>query len=58
MIEICLNPDDETLGSDSVEGEDEEFQSSRELVLRMAERLLKEIQPCPGGNGVDEVLNH
>lgn len=58
MIEICLNPDDETLGSDSVEGEDEEFQSSREMVLRMAERLLKELQPRPGGIGGDEVLNH
>jgi len=58
MLEICLNPDDEMLGSDSVEGEDEEFQSSHETLLRMAERLLKELQPRPGGTGGYEVLNH
>lgn len=58
MIEICLNPDDETLGSESMEREDEEFRSSREMALRMAERLLKELQPRPGGIGGDEVLNH
>jgi tetratricopeptide repeat protein 21B len=58
MIEICLNPDEETLGSESVEGEDAEFHSSREIALRMAERLLKELQPCPSGMGGDEVLNH
>jgi len=58
MIEICLNPDDEMLGSDSVGGEDEEFQSSREMVLKMSERLLKELQPCPGCVGGVEVLNH
>ena len=58
MSEICLNPDDEMLGCDSVEGENEEFQSSHEMVLSMAERLLKELQPHPDGTGEDEGLNH
>lgn len=58
MIEICLNPDDETLGSESMEREDPEFRGSHEMALRMAERLLKELQPRPGGIGGDEVLNH
>ncbi|KDR09588.1 tetratricopeptide repeat protein 21B-like [Zootermopsis nevadensis] len=58
MIEICLNPDDETLGTESAEGEDAEVRGSHEMALRMAERLLKELQPRPGGIGGDEVLNH
>lgn len=58
MIEICLNPDDETLGSDAMDSDDDEFRGSREMALRMAERLLKELQPRSGGMGGDEVLNH
>ncbi|KAK7872002.1 hypothetical protein R5R35_004518 [Gryllus longicercus] len=58
MIEICLNPDDETLGSEAFPDTDDEFmRDSREMALRTAERLLKELRPRPGGGG-DEAFNH
>ncbi|XP_069686948.1 tetratricopeptide repeat protein 21B-like [Periplaneta americana] len=58
MIEICLNPDDETLGSESLEGENDEFRGSQDMSLRMAEKLLKDLQPHPSSMCGDEVLNH
>ncbi|XP_068085087.1 tetratricopeptide repeat protein 21B-like [Anabrus simplex] len=57
MIEICLNPDDDTLGSEAFIDYDNEYaRDSYEMALKTAERLLKDLRPRPGGG--DEALNH
>ncbi|XP_070546763.1 tetratricopeptide repeat protein 21B-like [Ptychodera flava] len=54
MIEICLNPDNETVGGEAFENMDSEFgnstekQDSEALAVRTAEKLLKELKPQPG----------
>nr|XP_006812059.1 PREDICTED: tetratricopeptide repeat protein 21B-like [Saccoglossus kowalevskii] len=54
MIEICLNPDNETVGGevfDNVDGDmsnSTERQDSEALAVRTAEKLLKELKPKPG----------
>ncbi|KAJ8306896.1 hypothetical protein KUTeg_014980 [Tegillarca granosa] len=55
MIEICLNPDNDTVGGEvfeSVEGEavtmDRDKADSEQMAVRTAEKLLKEIKPKPG----------
>nr|XP_019582896.1 PREDICTED: tetratricopeptide repeat protein 21B isoform X1 [Rhinolophus sinicus] len=51
MIEICLNPDNETIGGevfenlDGVLGNSTEKQESVQLAVRTAEKLLKELKP-------------
>lgn len=59
MIEICINPDDEIPNAmefqDSIDSGD--FNDSRAIALRTAERLLKELRPRPGGMD-NEALNH
>merc|ERR1719239_679559 len=57
MIEICLNPDNETIGGevfDSVEGEggrtnsDKDKLNSELMAVRTAEKLIREVKPKPG----------
>ncbi|KAK3772094.1 hypothetical protein RRG08_061179 [Elysia crispata] len=57
MIEICLNPDNDTLGGevfDSVDGEggrissDKDKADSEMMAVRTAEKLLKEVKAKPG----------
>ncbi|XP_077996608.1 tetratricopeptide repeat protein 21B-like [Glandiceps talaboti] len=54
MIEICLNPDNDTVGGEVFEHMDGEFSNSTEkqdseaLAVRTAEKLLKELKPQPG----------
>ncbi|XP_038145708.1 tetratricopeptide repeat protein 21B [Cyprinodon tularosa] len=57
MIEILLNPDNETIGGEVFENLDGEIsnstekQESEQLAVRTAEKLLKEIKPqTPGGH--------
>ncbi|KAM6934319.1 tetratricopeptide repeat protein 21B [Xenentodon cancila] len=57
MIEIYLNPDNDTIGGELFEnldgeiGNSTEKQESEQLALRTAEKLLKEIKPqTPGGH--------
>uniref|UniRef100_A0A8C0G591 Tetratricopeptide repeat protein 21B n=1 Tax=Chelonoidis abingdonii TaxID=106734 RepID=A0A8C0G591_CHEAB len=51
MIEICLNPDNETVGGEVFEnldgdiGNSTEKQESMQLAVRTAEKLLKELKP-------------
>ncbi|KAM9669880.1 tetratricopeptide repeat protein 21B isoform 2-T2 [Dama dama] len=51
MIEICLNPDNETVGGEVFEnldadlGNSTEKQESAQLAVRTAEKLLKELKP-------------
>uniref|UniRef100_A0A672QNQ7 Tetratricopeptide repeat protein 21B-like n=1 Tax=Sinocyclocheilus grahami TaxID=75366 RepID=A0A672QNQ7_SINGR len=51
MIEICLNPDNETIGGEVFEnldgdmGNSTEKQESEQLAVRTAEKLLKELKP-------------
>ncbi|KXJ11499.1 tetratricopeptide repeat protein 21B [Exaiptasia diaphana] len=50
MVEICLNPDNETLGGETFEAMDmesspSEKQDSEIMAVRTAERLLKELKP-------------
>uniref|UniRef100_A0A2K6ETX3 Tetratricopeptide repeat domain 21B n=1 Tax=Propithecus coquereli TaxID=379532 RepID=A0A2K6ETX3_PROCO len=51
MIEICLNPDNETIGGEVFEnldgdlGNSSEKQESVQLAVRTAEKLLKELKP-------------
>ncbi|XP_065054055.1 tetratricopeptide repeat protein 21B-like isoform X1 [Rhopilema esculentum] len=50
MVEICLNPDSDIIGAETFEAVDDnstvaERQSSEEMALRTAEKLLKEIKP-------------
>ncbi|XP_062043519.1 tetratricopeptide repeat protein 21B [Lepus europaeus] len=51
MIEICLNPDNETIGGEVFENLDEDLGNSTEkqecmqLAVRTAEKLLKELKP-------------
>ncbi|KAK3106370.1 hypothetical protein FSP39_018677 [Pinctada imbricata] len=53
MIEICLNPDNETLGGEVFEEDggapvDREKAESEQIAVRTAEKLLKEVKPKPG----------
>ncbi|WAR05764.1 TT21B-like protein [Mya arenaria] len=56
MVEICLNPDSDTIGGEvfeSVEGEVSQSESrektdSEQMAVRTAEKLLKELKPKPG----------
>uniref|UniRef100_A0A8C5BGI6 Tetratricopeptide repeat domain 21B n=1 Tax=Gadus morhua TaxID=8049 RepID=A0A8C5BGI6_GADMO len=57
MIEICLNPDNDTIGGEVFEnldgdmGNSTEKQESEQLAVRTAEKLLKELKPqTPGGH--------
>ena len=49
MIEICLNPDNTTLGGEVFESVDSdvhaESRDSQEMALRTADKLLKELKP-------------
>ncbi|EZA54614.1 Tetratricopeptide repeat protein 21B [Ooceraea biroi] len=46
MIEICLDPDDDTtLSNEAFNDEDAEYQDSRTMALRTAYRLLQELNP-------------
>lgn len=51
MIEICLNPDNETLGGETFEGVDADLSNQAEkydsqlAAVRTAEKLLKEVKP-------------
>ncbi|XP_011169181.2 tetratricopeptide repeat protein 21B [Solenopsis invicta] len=45
MIEICLDPDDDTTLSNEAFDEDVEYQDSRTMALRTAYRLLQELNP-------------
>ncbi|KAK6182507.1 hypothetical protein SNE40_010181 [Patella caerulea] len=57
MIEICLNPDSNTIGGEVFESVESEYSSSsserekldsEQMAVRTAERLLKEAKPKPG----------
>ncbi|CAB4014116.1 Tetratricopeptide repeat 21B [Paramuricea clavata] len=56
MIEICLNPDNETLGGETFEGMDSDLGNQAEktdsqlAAVKTAEKLLKELKPT--GNGL------
>ncbi|XP_066543938.1 tetratricopeptide repeat protein 21B isoform X2 [Amia ocellicauda] len=57
MIEICLNPDNDTMGGEVFEnldgdiGNSTEKQESEQLAVRTAEKLLKELKPqTPDGH--------
>lgn len=46
MIEICLDPDDDTsLSNEAFNDDDAEYQDSRTMALRTAYRLLQELNP-------------
>ncbi|XP_012058578.1 PREDICTED: tetratricopeptide repeat protein 21B-like [Atta cephalotes] len=46
MIEICLDPDDDTtLSNEAFNDDDTEYQDSRTMALRTAYRLLQELNP-------------
>ncbi|KAK0077320.1 hypothetical protein PV325_004087, partial [Microctonus aethiopoides] len=46
MIEICLDPDDDSaLSSEAFNEEDVEYQDSRTMALKTAQRLLQELNP-------------
>lgn len=56
MIEICLDPDDESsLSNEAFNEEDAEYQDSRTMALKTAQRLLQELNPK--GNP-HEMLTH
>ncbi|XP_030641842.1 tetratricopeptide repeat protein 21B [Chanos chanos] len=65
MIEICLNPDNETMGGEVFEnldgemGNSTEKQESEQLAVRTAEKLLKELKPqTPEGHIQLRILEH
>uniref|UniRef100_A0AAR2L5L3 Tetratricopeptide repeat protein 21B n=1 Tax=Pygocentrus nattereri TaxID=42514 RepID=A0AAR2L5L3_PYGNA len=65
MIEICLNPDNETMGGEVFEnldgdmGNSTEKQESEQLAVRTAEKLLKELKPqTPPGHVQLRILEH
>ncbi|XP_041939131.1 tetratricopeptide repeat protein 21B [Alosa sapidissima] len=65
MIEICLNPDNETVGGEVFEnldgdiGNSTEKQESEQLAVRTAEKLLKELRPQTGEGHVQlRILEH
>uniref|UniRef100_A0A8B9LA54 Tetratricopeptide repeat domain 21B n=1 Tax=Astyanax mexicanus TaxID=7994 RepID=A0A8B9LA54_ASTMX len=65
MIEICLNPDNETMGGEVFEnldgdiGNSTEKQESEQLAVRTAEKLLKELKPqTPQGHVQLRILEH
>ncbi|KAH0560588.1 tetratricopeptide repeat protein 21B-like [Cotesia glomerata] len=56
MIEICLDPDDDSaLSSEAFNEEDAEYQDSRTMALKTAERLLQELNPKGSPH---EILTH
>ncbi|XP_055902735.1 tetratricopeptide repeat protein 21B-like [Eupeodes corollae] len=59
MIEICINPDGDLPSTNDADyaADSGEFNDSRIVALRTAERLLKELRPRPGGMD-NEALNH
>ncbi|ELU05036.1 hypothetical protein CAPTEDRAFT_159405 [Capitella teleta] len=54
MIEICLNPDNDTIGGEVFEAMDQDIgvaaekKDSEQLAIRTAEKLLREMKPKPG----------
>uniref|UniRef100_A0AAY4BBA0 Tetratricopeptide repeat domain 21B n=1 Tax=Denticeps clupeoides TaxID=299321 RepID=A0AAY4BBA0_9TELE len=65
MIEICLNPDNETMGGEVFEnldgdiGNSTEKQESEQLAVRTAEKLLKELKPQTSEGHVQlRILEH
>uniref|UniRef100_A0A8C9YUL6 Tetratricopeptide repeat domain 21B n=1 Tax=Sander lucioperca TaxID=283035 RepID=A0A8C9YUL6_SANLU len=65
MIEIYLNPDNETIGGEVFEnldgeiGNSTEKQESEQLAVRTAEKLLKELKPqTPGGHTQLRILEN
>ncbi|XP_072020597.1 tetratricopeptide repeat protein 21B-like isoform X2 [Amphiura filiformis] len=56
MIEICINPDNETLGGETFENMDTDTVSaaekadSEQVAVRTAEKLVKELKPKPGSD--------
>ncbi|KAI4887077.1 hypothetical protein NFI96_013965, partial [Prochilodus magdalenae] len=65
MIEICLNPDNETMGGEVFEnldgdmGNSTEKQESEQLAVRTAEKLLKELKPQTAQGHVQlRILEH
>ncbi|XP_015604649.1 tetratricopeptide repeat protein 21B-like [Cephus cinctus] len=56
MIEICLDPDDDsTLSNDPFNDDDSEYQDSRTMALKTAQRLLQELNPKGSPH---EILTH
>ncbi|XP_046740894.1 tetratricopeptide repeat protein 21B-like [Diprion similis] len=56
MIDICLDPDDDSaLTNDTFNDGDTEYQDSRSLALKTAQRLLQELNPK---GGIQEMLTH
>ncbi|KAK3857879.1 hypothetical protein Pcinc_020970 [Petrolisthes cinctipes] len=59
MIEICLNPDNDTIGGETFETVDGEVSQSGardtlDMAIRTADKLLKELHPKPG----DQQVSH
>ncbi|XP_050699357.1 tetratricopeptide repeat protein 21B-like [Eriocheir sinensis] len=59
MIEICLNPDNETIGGETFESVDSEVNQSGardtlDMAIRTADKLLKELNPKPG----EQMISH
>ncbi|XP_027210397.1 tetratricopeptide repeat protein 21B-like isoform X1 [Penaeus vannamei] len=59
MIEICLNPDNDTIGGETFESVDSEVNQSGardtlDMAIRTADKLLKELSPKPG----DQQVSH
>ncbi|XP_069186237.1 tetratricopeptide repeat protein 21B isoform X2 [Procambarus clarkii] len=57
MIEICLNPDNDTIGGETFETVDSEVNHSGardtlDMAIRTADKLLKELHPKPGDQQV------
>ncbi|XP_071548285.1 tetratricopeptide repeat protein 21B-like [Panulirus ornatus] len=57
MIEICLNPDNDTIGGETFESVDSEVNQSGardtlDMAIRTADKLLKELHPKPGDQQV------
>ncbi|XP_068223465.1 tetratricopeptide repeat protein 21B-like [Palaemon carinicauda] len=64
MIEICLNPDNDTIGGETFESVDGEVAQSgardtQDMAIRTADKLLKELHPKPGEQQVSlQVLSN
>ncbi|CAL4107788.1 unnamed protein product, partial [Meganyctiphanes norvegica] len=59
MIEICLNPDNDTIGGETFESVDGEVnqlgtRDTLDMAIRTADKLLKELKPKPG----DQMVSH
>ncbi|XP_020711621.2 tetratricopeptide repeat protein 21B-like [Athalia rosae] len=55
MIDICLDPDDDSALYNDTFNDDLEYQDSRSLALKTAQRLLQELNPK---GGIQEMLTH